>query len=163
MARKIYQGSTRIPRVDRCIGLQKSLELMSDSTAVFCADDSRGHRGLQSEGAADREDPVTNLHAVRIPKLRDGQFFAGINLDHCQVRILIYTYELGRVPGGIPVQLHLDFRRLFDHVVVRQDVPALVHDYARTQAALRLRRPVRPAIKEAVKEVLHRVFLIVGL
>ena len=71
-AGQVYQWPARIPRVDRRVGLQKPLELMPDPAAVLCADDSRSDCRLQSEGTADRQHPVANLHAIRISELRDG-------------------------------------------------------------------------------------------
>src|SRR6266487_4035768 len=46
---EVDQRSTRISRINCRIGLQESLELLADSSAVLCADDSGSHRGLQPE------------------------------------------------------------------------------------------------------------------
>jgi hypothetical protein len=61
------------------------------------------------------------------------------------------------------VELHLNLGRLFHHVIVRQHIPALIHDHAGTQAALRLRRGILPPVEKSVEEILHRVVLIVSL
>src|SRR6266702_2299236 len=127
---EVDQRSTRISRINCRIGLQESLELLPESSAALCADDSRGHRGLQPEGAANRKHPVPDLHAVRISELGDGQFLVRIDLDHREVRVFIHTDDLSRVPRRVPIQLHLDFRGLFHNVVVGQDVPAFIHDHA---------------------------------
>src|SRR6266851_574922 len=49
---EVDQRPARISGINCRIGLQESLELLPDSSAVLCADDSGGHRGLQPEGAA---------------------------------------------------------------------------------------------------------------
>ena len=118
---------------------------------------------MQSEGAANREDPVTHLYSIRISKFRDGQFLVRVNLDYRQVRVLVHANNFGRVACGFSVQLHLDLRGLLDDVVVRQNVSALVHDHAGTQAAFRLRRSILAAVEESVEEILHRVILIIWL
>ena len=163
LAGQINQRPARVSRIDGCVGLQESLELVPDSAAILGADDSRGHRGLQTKRAADCEHPVAHLHAVGVSKLRRRQFLVRFNLDYRQVRIFIDAHDLRRIVRRVPVQLHLDFRRLLYHMVVGQDVPALVHDYTGTKTALRLRRSVLSPIEETVEEILHRVVLIVGL
>ena len=104
--------------------------------AILGADDSRGNGGVQAKGAANRQHPIAHLHAIGIAQLREREFLAGVNLDHRQVRGFIHAHHFRGVLGGVAVQLHLNLGGLFDNVVVRQDVAALVHDHAGTQAAL---------------------------
>ena len=88
-----------------------------------------------------------------LPSLANGKFFGSINLDHRQVGVLIHAHNLRRVLGGIAVQLHLNLGGLFDHVIVRQDVPALVHDHAGAEAALRLGLRIGPAVKKVEEKI----------
>ncbi len=99
-AGQVHQRPPGVSRVNGRIRLQEPLELMrrpADPGAILGADDSRGHRGLQPKRAADRQHPVTDPHAVRVSKLRDGQVFPGINLYYCQVGILIDAHYLRRI------------------------------------------------------------------
>src|SRR6266446_4580592 len=157
--REIDQRAPGIAGIDCRVGLQESLELMpcsADALAILGADDSGGNRRLQTKWAANRQNPVAHLHAVRVAKLGGRQILVGFNLDHRKVGVFIHANDLGGVFRlRIAAQLHLDLGGLLDHVIVGENVAALVHDDPGTEAALGLRRPILAAVKEAVEEILH--------
>src|SRR5439155_18291603 len=64
LACKIDQWDAGVAGLDGRVGLQESLELLANAGAVLGADDVRCDRVLQSKGAANRQIPVANLHAV---------------------------------------------------------------------------------------------------
>jgi hypothetical protein len=86
--------------------------------------------------------------------------FPSFAVDHRQVRILVYANNFRGVLVRIAVQLHLNLGGLLDHVIVGQDVAALVDNYARAEATLRLRRCILASVEKPVEEVLHRVVLV---
>src|SRR6266704_1103878 len=163
LAGKVDERAAGVTWIDGRVGLQESLELLADAAAVLGADDARRYRGLQPEGAANRQNPIANLHAVRIAQLRDGQLFVGVNLDHSQVRFFVHTHNLRGVSRGVGVQLHLNLCSLLDDVIVGEDVAALVHDDARAETAFGLRLWILATVEEAVEEVLHRIILVIRL
>ena len=62
---QIDERAAGVAGIDGGVGLDEGLELASgDDVAALGADDSGGDGGLEAEGAADGEDPVTDLHAV---------------------------------------------------------------------------------------------------
>ena len=99
----------------------------ADAAAILRADNPRGHGGLQAKRAADSQHPIANLHAVGIPQLGYRQILVGIDLDHGNIRVFIQADDLGGVLVRIvAIQLHLNLRGLLDHVVVGQNVAALI-------------------------------------
>ena len=131
---------------------------MAHIRTVLGADDARGYRGVQSKRAPEREYPVSDLHSIGIPKLGNGQVVIGFDLDDREIGVLIEAHHAGAVMIGIAVQCDLNLGGLVNHVVVREDETLLIHDDARTQAALRIRRVVG-RIKEAVEEILKWIVL----
>ena len=65
--------------------------------SVLGANDPGGDSTLQAKWAPDSQDPVANVHRIRVSKLRDGERFAGLHLDHSQVRRLVCTHDLGKI------------------------------------------------------------------
>src|SRR5437870_5542183 len=87
--------------------------------------------GVQvGERAADGQNPVAYLHTIRIAQLCSRQFFVGVDFNHGEVGVFIRAHQLGGVPRGLAVQLHLNLGGLLDDVIVGEDVAALVHDHA---------------------------------
>ena len=130
LAGEVDQRPARVAGVDGRVGLQKPLELLPDAAAVLGADDSGRNRGLQSERAADGQNPVAYLHTIRIAQLCSWQFFVGVDFNHGEIGVFIRAHQLGGVPRGLAVQLHLNLGGLLDDVIVGEDVAALVHDHA---------------------------------
>src|SRR5208283_2452798 len=161
LASHIYERAARIAGVDCCIGLKKALKLPANISAILGADNSRRDGSVQAEGAADRQHPITHLHAIGIPKLGEGKFFGGINLDDRKVRGVIDAHNLGDVFGRVAAQLYLNLGGLVDNVIVREDVAALVDDHTGAEAALGLRLPVGASVKEMEKEILAGIVLII--
>ena len=157
------QRSAGVSRIDGRIRLQETLKLVPNAAAVLGADDSRRHGGLQTKRAADSQHPVAHLHSIRISQPRRRQIFPRIDLQHREVGVFVHAHYFCGVASGFTVQLHLNLGGLVYHVVVREDVSALVHDDAGAQAALGLRRAFFLSIEKLVKEILHRIIWIVRL
>src|ERR1700722_62032 len=56
----------------------------------------------------------------------------------------------------VAVNRHLNFCGLVDHVVIREDEALVIHDYARSEAALGIRAVIR-RIEKAIEEILKRI------
>src|SRR5260221_7273017 len=115
---QIDQRAAGVAGVNRRVGLQESLELVSgaaDARAIFRADGSRGDRSLQSEGTADGQHPIADLHAVGVAELGRRQVLVGFNLDDRQVGIFINADNFrGLLRLVVAVQLHLDLGGMLD-------------------------------------------------
>ena len=135
----------------------------AEAAAVFRANDSGGDRGLQTKRTTDGKNPVADLHAVRIAKLGNGKFLVQINLDNGQIRVVVGADNLRGVACGVVVELDLNFRGVFDDVIVGENVASLINDDAGAEAAFRLRRSVLTAVEEAIEEVLHGVVVLTGI
>src|SRR6267154_1492212 len=162
-AGQVNERAAGIARIDRGVRLQKLLELMpcsADVLAVFGADNPGSHGRLESKRAANGQHPIADLHAIGVAELRNGQLFIRFNFDHGEVGILIHAHNFSGVLLRAAAQLHLNLGGLLDHVIVGEDVAALVNDHAGAKAALGLRWTILAAVKETVEEVLHRVVLI---
>src|SRR5580693_10104628 len=61
----------------------------------------------------------------------------------------------------VAVNRHLNFCGLVDHVVIREDEALVIHDYARSEAALGIRAVIR-RIEEAIEEILERIVEMMG-
>ena len=118
---------------------------------------------MQAERAANGQHPVAHLHAIGIAQFRRRQIPTGVNLYNRQIRVLIDAHNLRRIFLGFVIQLHLNLGGLIHHVIVGQNISALVHDDARAQAAFRLGRRILPALslEKAVKEILHRIVVLI--
>ena len=103
------------------------------------------------------------MHAVGVAELCHGQFLVGINLDDREVSVLIHAHNLCGIARGVSIQLHLNLGGLLDNVIISEDVAALVHNHAGSEAAVRLGRPIGTAVKEAIEEILHGIVLVVWL
>src|SRR5277367_1400812 len=138
------------------VRLNETLKLVADVGAIFGADDSGSHRGIQAEGAADGQNPIANLYAVGIAEFRDREFAVGFNFDYGEVGVLVKANHPGVVFGGIAIERHLNFGGLINYVIVGKDETFFVHDYAGAQAALGVRAIVG-RVKETVEEILEGV------
>src|SRR6202521_91675 len=171
--RHIHQRTTGIARVNRGVGLNKRLELpVGNDVAPLGRDDARGHSFLQSEGTADGEHPVPNVHAVGVAKFCGRQRTIHFNLNHRQVGFLVHADQFGVMAGRGRIfihQLHTNAIRLLYHVPVGDDVTLGIDNHAGTKRALADGARFRAALaarasEELVKKILERsVFIAVAL
>ena len=98
----------------------------------FGRNDAGGHGFLQSERTADRQHPVSHLHAVRIAQLCDRERLVAFNLDDGQVGFLIRADDFGVAQHSrrIVLQLHPNTVCLLHHVAVGDDITLGIDDHA---------------------------------
>src|SRR5210317_1686930 len=66
-AAQIHKWTPGVPRVDRGVRLDEVLvALDTQAAAPQRTDDPRGHRLIQAEGVADRDDEIADTQAIRI-------------------------------------------------------------------------------------------------
>ena len=158
----VDERASGISGIDSGVGLNEALELMSAKCrAIFGADDSGRDRGIQTEGAAKSQYPVPDLHAVGITKLGDRKFAISVDFDHREIGILVDAHYMRAVFPRIAVDSHLDFSSLVDHMVICEDETFVVHDDARSEAALGI-RPVIRRIEKAIEKILERIVQMMG-
>src|SRR5262249_10177328 len=113
-AGQINEWAARISWVNRGIRLQEALELLADSAAILGANDSRSNGGVQTERAADSENPITDLDAVGIAQFCSRQFFGSINLNDGEVGGFIDADDFRGVTRSVSGDLHLNFGGLLN-------------------------------------------------
>ena len=70
----IDKRAAGISGINGRVGLQEALELVvAHAVAILGADDAGGNRGIEPEGAANRENPIAHLDAIGVAKLGKGQ------------------------------------------------------------------------------------------
>ena len=161
LACHIDEWPAGISGIDCRVGLNESLKLLADITAILGANDACSDAALQeSKWIADSESPVTHLHGIGIAKLRVGQIVAHFNFQNRQIGLFVNPDDLGGVLCLVPIQCDLNLGGLIDDVIVRQNKTLLIDDHARAQAAFGRRAFVRK-IEEAVEKVLERLLILV--
>src|SRR6516164_5466212 len=75
LALEVEERATRIPGVDRRIGLDEWDVRVTWQRARLGADDARGHGIFEPERLADRYDPFAHLGLLRVANLDVGQIF----------------------------------------------------------------------------------------
>ena len=154
-ARGIDQGAAGIAFVDGRVGLDEILEGgHAQLLAIDGTDDAVGDRLLQAERVADGQHLIADLQPVRAPQAHDREPRQP-DRQQRQVGVRITAHHLGHRAAAVG-QLHLDAGGIGDHVVVGDDVAALVHDHARAQRALHALLKARPVL---AKQPLERVGL----
>src|ERR1700677_1144636 len=160
----IHQRATGISGVDGSVSLNKGLELAGrNDIAAFRGNDAGGYSANLSEGAANRENPIAHLHAVGVAHLCRGNSSIQVNLDHGQIRFLVFADHLGVVlhTWRIILQTHADPVGFFDHMAIGNDVALGIDDYARSKRTLANRSiaigSALPALstEEAVEKIVH--------
>src|SRR5690606_426988 len=96
------------------------------------ADYSRGDRMPEPERVTDREHPVAYFQAVGVAEPDRGELFLGLYLEEGEVRFRVGPYDLRAVYIAV-LEYHLYVGRLFDDVVVRDDVSVLAEYESRSE------------------------------
>ena len=123
----VEERPTGVPRVDRSIGLDKVIVGTGPDDAAFGAHNPGRDRIAQSEGISDRQHPIPNLQLLGIAQVGGGQFFAGADLQHRQVRLGIPPDHLA-LEFLLIGQGHGDFFGAFHHMVVGENGAVTVDD-----------------------------------
>ena len=133
-AARVDERAARVAEVDRRVGLDEVLQRRdAELLAAREADDPMRHGLRQPDRVADGEHDVPDFELVRAPEGRHRQT-CQIDLEDRQIRVGVAA-DNARV-GDPPVgQLHLDRAGIHDHVMVGDDVAALVDDDSRAEAA----------------------------
>ena len=79
-----------------------------------------------AEGASHGQDEITHFQLL-VGGPVQGRQVISLDLDHGEVRLRIVPHDLG-LELTLVEQGHGHLRRIFDHVVVRHDVPILRDD-----------------------------------
>ena len=151
----IHERAAAVTRIDRCVGLQEALEIISrtaDFVSTFGADNPVCDGVIEVERTADRQHPIADLHRIGIPHLRHRQVTAGFDLDDRQIRVGVAADELPLIFGFVFEANH-DLRGLIHDVMVRHDISRFVDNEARAEIShfLIAIRQIRSA--EKVEEV----------
>src|SRR5215472_123818 len=146
---QVDQRSAGVAGVDRCIGLNESLELPAgnDVTALSRNDASRDGTSL-AERAANGQYPIADLHAVRVTHLRGGQRTVHLDLDHRKIRFLVRADDFCLVLDSwrILFKAHANAVGFLHHVPVGQDVALGIDNHARSQRAFADRSLAGPTL-----------------
>ena len=119
---EVDQRTAAVARIDGGIGLDEILVIgQSHLGALFRADNALGHGLFQSTGISDGDHGFPHFDRVRIAQFGQGQVL-GVDLQHRQVRRRIGADQFCLVFLAI-LQLDDDPVRIFDNVVVGEDVP----------------------------------------
>src|SRR5581483_7831312 len=110
-------GPPELPGLIAASVCKKALELAANATAVLRADDAGRNGGLKSKGTANRENPITDLHAIGIAELGGGEISAGVNFNDGEVGIFVRSDNLRDVLVGVSVELDLNLGGLLNHVI----------------------------------------------
>src|SRR5262249_35640198 len=121
----IQQGTARISRVDRCIGLDRLIDRASVAGAdgsLQSRDDARRQGAVKAERISDREDLLSDLQLVRISKRHNCQVSRRrIYMDDCQIGVRVSAND-SRWINFVTAKIYCDLVGSFDNVVIRQDV-----------------------------------------
>ncbi len=131
---------------------------MADVGTIFGADDSGGNRGIQTERAAEGQNPVANLHSIGISELGDGQVVAGLDLDHGEVGVFVEAHDAASVFRGVAVERDLNFGGLIDDVIVGEDEAFFVDNDAGAETAFGVGTFVR-LLQKAIEEIFEGIAL----
>jgi hypothetical protein len=136
LAVHVDQRAARVAPVDRRVGLDERL-IARQAAAIHVdpqgvplerRDDARGDTLAQLERGADRHDQLADLEPGAVA-LGQGLVAGVVDLDHGDVGGLVRAHDL-RVRLGAVVEGHLDLLGVLHHVVVREDMAAVVVDEA---------------------------------
>src|SRR5262249_36758369 len=108
---QVNQGTAGVARIDGCIGLQEAVELgtrAADAAAILRAIYACGYGRVKSEGAADGEHPVADVHAIGVAELGGWEFLPCFNLDDGEICVLVNADHFRGELGGIAIELHLN-------------------------------------------------------
>ncbi len=95
--------------------------------AALGADDPRGDRVVQAERIADGKNPLTDVEVFGVAQLQDGQVDVGVDLDQRDIGARVGSDELGDVFFAV-LERDPDFLRVFDYVIVGDDIAFLIQD-----------------------------------
>ena len=165
----VDQRTAGIAGIDGCVGLNERLELLaSDNIASFGGNNAGGDGLLQTEGAADGQHPVADLHTVGIPQLGRLQRMTGawLDFDDGEVGFTVAANNFAVVGLRISLQLHSDAIGAFDDVLIGHNIAFGVNNHAGAERPFRpagIRSLATAAAKETIEEIVKGVVvLIVG-
>ncbi len=158
LAPEIEQRAAGVARIDRGVRLDVGDQVFLRQVASLGADDARGHRVLETEGLADRDDPLAHLELVRIAD-RHLRQIPGFDLQHGDVGALVGADDLGLELATVG-ELDADLVGAVDDVGVGDEVAVGRDDETRTDRLL-VELALRPAasrnLAEAAEEFVERV------
>src|SRR5690606_15675686 len=120
-----------VTRVDGHVGLDERYVVFVGQAATLGADDTGGHRMVETEGRTDGQHPAAHLEFVGLADLHDRQVLA-LDLQQRHVGTRIGADELGFQFATVG-QAHDDLVGIGYHVVVGQDVTVPGNDEAGTK------------------------------
>src|SRR5262249_29849364 len=86
LAAHVHGGATAVPRIDRGVGLEESVERALSDGAALRTDDARRHGLLEPERRSDREHPVADLDLVGVTQVRRREWPGALKAEHREVR-----------------------------------------------------------------------------
>ena len=113
--------------------MQEVLTLGDAWSTSLGADDAGGDREFQSEGAADGEHPIADLHRVAVAEAQGLQPTGSFDSHNRHVGLRVALDLSGNELAAV-VQLNDHFLSVLHHVVVGQDDSALVDDRSGSHA-----------------------------
>ena len=120
---RINQRTTTVTLIDSRIGLNERFYLISSQSTRFRTYHTGSHCRTQVERVTYCQYPLTYFQVVRVT-YHDSREVISFNLYKCQVSSRVSTDDTTFHFASV-VQLHIDFIRSVNHVVVRYDVTIL--------------------------------------
>ena len=118
----------------RGICLDERFDAVAATEATrFRTDDACRHGGGQSVGIADGQHPFAQFQSLRTAHLDGGEVF-GFHFNQGEVGRLVQS-DNARLELAVVVEVHKQFVRTFDHMVVRDDISIGRQDDARACAS----------------------------
>ncbi|MNJ41517.1 hypothetical protein D3C77_364430 [compost metagenome] len=131
LAVHVEQRATGVTGVDRNVGLdERHIGVVGQGTALG-ADDTFGHRVVETERRADRQHPLTHFQLAGVAQL-DGWQVLAFDLEQGHVGTRVSADQLGLQFAAVG-QADDDFVSVGNHMVVGQYIAIVGDDEARTQ------------------------------
>ena len=119
--------------IDRGVGLDRAVDegfVAGLHGSTERANHAGSQRALESERIADGQHMLADLQRAGIADGQRGELvFAGIDLDQRHIVAHVRAHELGGKTQTV-AERHFDGLRVFDHVIVGQNVTARIHHEA---------------------------------
>src|SRR6202012_3446117 len=138
VAVRIEERSAAVPGIDRGVCLDQAFErspVFVFQAAIQRTYNSRRQGSLETERITDGENFLADYQIIGIAQMNEGQLLIRMDLQNCQIDSPIDADYSRRVLLLVR-QSHRDVARSGDHVVVREDLAALVDNETRSYAFL---------------------------
>ncbi len=125
----VEQGAARITFVDGSVDLKETVVRAGVDIAVAGRDDAGGHAAAETEGIADRHNPIADAHLVAVAEFHGFQRFFRLHPQNRNVDLRIFADDFGLqlLPVG---KDHGHFVGIGNHVIIGDDNAGWIDDEA---------------------------------